>query len=809
MLIKLSRLKKKANEEERRKLGWTAPPHLLLPSFHLSFHHPLPIFSNFPSSSSMLLCKSWGTSICSHRKLRVSRKPSVQGYLRGTTSGVQSLKDRESSELLMTDSIEKIKRELKDVCTTTSPYDTAWVAMVPDPNSHQNPCFHQCIDWIFQSQHENGSWGNFNLSSSFVKDTLTSTLACVLALKRWSYGEDHIKKGVHYIVSNIGSVFDEQLTSPIGFNIIFPGMLQLATEVGLNVPLGETAMGEIISLHNLELQRNSTNKSRGRKEYMAYIAEGLGSSQDLNEIMKFQRANGSVLNSPSTTAFIVTQYHDDRAFDYLSSLLQQVGSSVPAAYPVEIHSHLCMVDSLQNVGIARYFSDEIKRILDRAYRCWLERDEQIISDMATCAMAFRLLRMNGYDISSDLLMKFVEANSFHDSMQGYLRDMRPVIELYKASQTRLFQNEEVLDKINSWSSILLQEETSMGPNSQEVKFALQFPFFADLDRLEHKRSIERFNFGKVQMLKVSHMSCSVNEEILKLAVWDFNNCQSIYQEELKGLHSWVKQCKLDQLQFARQKLTYCYLSGAATIFSPDLSDARISWSKNGVLTTVVDDFFDVGGSIEELENLIALFEKWDGKCEKEFYSEHVQIIYTAIHGNINELATKAFAIQNRDITDHLVKIWLSLLRSMMVESRWQGNKSIPTAEEYMTNGTISFALGPIILPALYFVGPEISEEVITHEEYHRLFRLVSTCGRLLNDLRGFEVSLFLSFFFCLFCFSKCEIVVGYIDCLSILIPLVLNFFFFHLERRQRREIKQCIYTCCKFWFFPFDKRGRK
>ena len=66
---------------------------------------------------------------------------------------------------------------------------------------------------------------------------------------------------------------------------------------------------------------------------------------------------------------------------------------------------------------------------------------------------------------------------------------------------------------------------------------------------------------------------------------------------------------MDQLQFARQKLSYCYLAAAATIFPPELSDARMSWSKNGVLTTVVDDFFDVGGSQEEHENLIALVEK--------------------------------------------------------------------------------------------------------------------------------------------------------------------------------------------------------
>lgn len=68
---------------------------------------------------------------------------------------------------------------------------------------------------------------------------------------------------------------------------------------------------------------------------------------------------------------------------------------------------------------------------------------------------------------------------------------------------------------------------------------------------------------------------------------------------------------MQELKFARQKLAYCYFSGAATLFSPELSDARISWAKGGVLTTVVDDFFDVGGSKEEMENLIDLVEKYN------------------------------------------------------------------------------------------------------------------------------------------------------------------------------------------------------
>jgi ent-kaurene synthase len=275
------------------------------------------------------------------------------------------------------------------------------------------------------------------------------------------------------------------------------------------------------------------------------------------------------------------------------------------------------------------------------------------------------------------------------------------------------------------------------PIFEEMKYALKFPFYTTLDRLDHKRNIERFDAKDSQMLKTEYLLPHANQDILALAVEDFSSSQSIYQDELNYLECWVKDEKLDQLPFARQKLTYCYLSAAATIFPRELSEARIAWAKNGVLTTVVDDFFDLGGSKEELENLIALVEKWDGHQE-EFYSEQVRIVFSAIYTTVNQLGAKASALQGRDVTKHLTEIWLCLMRSMMTEAEWQRTKYVPTMEEYMANAVVSFALGPIVLPTLYFVGPKLQEDVVRDHEYNELFRLMSTCGRLLNDSQGFE-----------------------------------------------------------------------
>jgi len=173
----------------------------------------------------------------------------------------------------------------------------------------------------------------------------------------------------------------------------------------------------------------------------------------------------------------------------------------------------------------------------------------------------------------------------------------------------------ILDSIGSWSGNLLKDKLCSSRVQKnlifgEIDYAVKFPFYATLERLEHNRNIEHFDAWGSLMLTTKGSSFHVNQEFLALAVNDFSLSQSVYQDELQHLDSWVKENKLDQLQFARQKLTYCYLSAAATIFPSELSDARISWAKNGVLTTVVDDFFDVGGSKEELENLIELVEKY-------------------------------------------------------------------------------------------------------------------------------------------------------------------------------------------------------
>ena len=60
---------------------------------------------------------------------------------------------------------------------------------------------------------------------------------------------------------------------------------------------------------------------------MAYISEGMGKSQDWQMVMKYQRKNGSLFNSPATTAAAFTHLQNADSLKYLQMVLEKFGNA--------------------------------------------------------------------------------------------------------------------------------------------------------------------------------------------------------------------------------------------------------------------------------------------------------------------------------------------------------------------------------------------------------------------------------------------------------------------------------------------------
>ncbi|PKI62826.1 hypothetical protein CRG98_016777 [Punica granatum] len=612
---------------------------------------------------------------------------------------------------------EHIRKVFDKVQLSVSAYDTAWVAMVPSTSSIQTARFPQCVNWLLNNQLLDGSWGLPDRHHLLMKDALLSTLACIVALKQWGVGERQIER-------------------------------EQAKYLNLNLPLRQSDLDVLLRRRNKEVKRCLESFSEGSRAYLSYISEGMGKLQDWEMVIKYKRKDGSICNSPSATAAALSNLQNSDCLRYINALLEKLGDAVPAVYPLEIYSCLQLIDNLEKLGIHRHFQDEIGSALVDIYKCWMNGEEEIFQDVACLAMAFRILRSHGYGVSSDALSQFAEEGGFCKTLEGYLMDMRTVLELYRASQMIIYQDDIVLEKLHNWTSCRLKERIANSPLhadrlekhvQQEMDLALKFSNHANLEQFVNRRNIEHYNTDNTRILKSAFRYTNIgNKVLLNLAKEDFNKSQAVHQEELKHLARWVTDKRLDKLKFARQKLAYCYFSAAAALPAPALSDARIAWAKNGVLTTVVDDFFDVGGSRLELDNLIKLIEKWDVDVAADCCSENVKIIFLALQSSICEIGDRAIILQGRNVKAHVAEIWLDLLKSMLKEAEWSATKSVPQMDEYMANGLVSFALGPIVLPTLYLIGPKLSEDAVRSTELLHLFELMSTCGRLLNDIQGFK-----------------------------------------------------------------------
>ncbi|KAJ9168343.1 hypothetical protein P3X46_019883 [Hevea brasiliensis] len=533
-------------------------------------------------------------------------------------------------------SLRKIRDMLKkdEVELSVSSYDTAWVAMVPSQNSSKQPLFPQCLNWIMENQQPDGSWAFDPAHPLLIKDSLSSTLACLLALHKWNVGDKLVHKGLDFIASNIWAATDKHQRSPRGFDIIFPGMIDHARDTGLNLPFNNSSIEGMLLKRDLEIK-----SFQGETNRLAYVAEGLTRLNDWQELMKYQRSNGSLFNSPSATAAAFIHFHDGKCLDYLSSLVKKFDKAVPTIYPLNIYPRLYMIDNLAKLGIDGHFTEVIATTLDDIYR---------------------------------------------------------ILNL-------------------------------------QMDYALKHSY-ANLERIESRRYIESYSVDDIALLKTSYRYLNIdNKDLLTFSFQDFNECQAIYRKEMKYLEKWVEEYSFKNLKFARQTIAYTYFSIAAVLPDPHLSDARISWAQNCVLTTVVDDFFDFGGSMEEILNLIELVHRWDDHSTIGFKSKDVEILFYSIYGTTNDIADKARKQLCRFVRKHLIDIWIDLLDTMLKEAEWARNKLVPTMYEYITNGYVSFGLGPIILTSLYFLGFKLSEQVVETKEYNNLFMHLSMIGRLLND----------------------------------------------------------------------------
>ncbi|XP_058073237.1 (E,E)-geranyllinalool synthase-like isoform X1 [Magnolia sinica] len=562
--------------------------------------------------------------------------------------------------------------------------------------------------------------------------------------------------GLQFIHANTERLLkEEDGPCPRWFAIAFPAMIELAQAAALDVfpdglvELVDKIFGERWRILEMEKYLDGAYYPP-LLSYMEALPDNYLSCE---HILKHLSEDGSLFQSPSATAqaFMATRNKD--CMVYLESVVQRCKHGVPPVYPIDEELvKLCMIDRLERLGLAEYFPEEIEGVLYGIYRNWRKQESEAMLESITPqqmikdSLSFRILRMNGYRVSPRRFCWFLQ----HEDIKKQIEEnceyfSTAMLNVHRATDL-MFIGENELEDARAFSRKLLEKEMAMrnAKNSvamsnfhKEIEHELMLPWLARLDHLEHRVTIERTKTNYLWMGKASYYSrlSFLNDTmLLQLAKDNYALRQSTFKNELEELTRWSKESGLRDIGFGREKTTYCYFAIATLAYSPSLSDLRMAVAKSAILVTVIDDFFDMEGSMDELNQLTEAVERWDA----EGLSGYNKVIFDALDNFINDIAAKSLHKQGRDVADNLRGVWHETFVSWLKEAKWSRMRIAPSIDEYIQTGMISVAAHTILLPAIYLMSPRLSKCLIRQSDTQIITKLLMVITRLLNDMQSYQ-----------------------------------------------------------------------
>nr|WBW04292.1 terpene synthase [Ficus erecta] len=384
-------------------------------------------------------------------------------------------------------------------------------------------------------------------------------------------------------------------------------------------------------------------------------------------------------------------------------------------------ARLKLVDALQRLGLGYHFEEEIKDVLGSMP---IERaDLMFKDDIHSMSLLFRLLREHGFPVSPDIFSGFKEEKgNFKASL---LKDTHGLLSLHEASYLA-FEGETLLDEARMFTTKYLSDlKLHMEPHLKgKVSLALDLPLHWRTPRLEARWHIDQYQ-----------RSGNKEPVLLQFAKHDFNTVQSIHQNEIRKLTRWWKDVGLgDRLSFARDRLIEYFFFATGIVFEPHLGYCREELTKAFALVAIIDDFYDIYGTLDELNLFTSAVQRWDSNA-MEGFPEYMKILYSALYNTTNEVADHIRREEGWDALPYLRKAWEDLFNAFLTEAKWHYSSYKPTLEEYLNNARMSVSGCVLLVHASLLSRQRITKEALQClETYPSLFLSSSEIFRLCNDL---------------------------------------------------------------------------
>lgn len=302
-----------------------------------------------------------------------------------------------------------------------------------------------------------------------------------------------------------------------------------------------------------------------------------------------------------------------------------------------------------------------------------------------------------------------------------------MIELLEGSHLAL-EGENILDEAKAFSSGILRERVSglHGQLSKRAVHALELPMHWRVQWFDIKWQIDLY---EQQEDKQSNL--------LELAKLNFNTVQAAHQRDLIDICRWWRDLGLiERVDFTRDRPVESFWYALGLAQEPQFSSLQNSLTKVVILILVIDDVYDIYGSLEELECFTGAIIRWDSEQIQQL-PECMKVCFRALCDVTYEIAYDIGKDEDwHRVLPHLTKAWADFCKAQLTEAKWDHLGHTPSLEEYLSNAWTSCS-GPLLLShAYFFVGHVKLEDAADLLERNKdLIYNVSMIIRLCNDLR--------------------------------------------------------------------------
>nr|P0DO47.1 RecName: Full=Sesquiterpene synthase 16; Short=ShTPS16 [Solanum habrochaites] len=307
-----------------------------------------------------------------------------------------------------------------------------------------------------------------------------------------------------------------------------------------------------------------------------------------------------------------------------------------------------------------------------------------------------------------------------------------MLSLYEAAQFRV-HDEEILDEALKFTTThlkLILPELSNSLLAQQVGNALKFPIKDGVVRVEARKYISFYQQNQ------NH-----NQVLLNFAKLDFNILQMLHKKELCDITRWWKELEIVKaLPYVRDRLAEVYFWSLGVYFEPQYSTARKILTKNISMISLIDDTYDIYGTLDELTLFTEAIERWNIDASEQLQlPSYMKIIYCGLLDVYDEIK-KDLANENKSfLINYSIIEMKKMVMAYFQEATWYYGKTIPKMEQYMKNGISTSAYVQIAATSWLGMG-----NVATKDSFDWIVNeppiLVasSIIARLLNDLLSHE-----------------------------------------------------------------------